>query len=103
MVFLKGDHNPGCYNACKHCIGTGDARPIVQPMRHTPLAFEAKEEKYLNQMLRNVVIHLSCSNWNSASVPKSDGTVHYSCYCVDYRAVNATTKNDVFSYTLYLV
>jgi hypothetical protein len=44
-VFAKNDTDIGCFDAIKHKIDTGDARPIKQRMRRTPLGFAAEEEK----------------------------------------------------------
>jgi hypothetical protein len=39
-TFSVSDSDIGCFGAIKHTIDTGDARPIRQPMRRTPLGFE---------------------------------------------------------------
>ena len=55
----------------------------------------AQEEKHLNKMLKAGVIEPSSSEWASAPVliRKRDGTLRW---CIDYRALNAVTKKDLF-------
>jgi hypothetical protein len=94
-VFAKNDTNMRCFDAIKHTIDTGDARPIQQRMRRTPLGFEAEEEKHLESMLSAGVVQPSMSAWSSPPVlvRKKDGSVRW---CIDYRALNNVTCKDVF-------
>lgn len=95
-VFAKNDMDLGLYNGpIKHKIDTGDAQPIRQRLRRTPLKFENEEEKHLQQMLEKGVIQPSCSDWASAPVlvRKKDGSIRY---CIDYRALNKVTTKDAF-------
>ena len=94
-VFATGDLDLGCFDAIKHTIDTGDARPIKQRMRRTPLGFEKEEEKHLSAMLAAGVVRPSVSEWSSPPVlvRKKDGGVRW---CIDYRQLNDVTKKDVF-------
>ena len=85
----------GCFTAVQHEIDTGDAKPVRQRMRHTPLGFAEEEEKCLKKMLDSGVIQRSNSEWASPSVliRKKDGSVHW---CVDYRALNKVTRKDAY-------
>ena len=79
----------------KHRIDTGDAKPVKQRMRRTPLGFENEERKHLDKMLAAGVIQHSESDWASAPVliRKKDGTVRW---CIDYRALNEKTVKDQY-------
>ena len=94
-VFSKTDTDIGCFDLINHSIDTGDARPIKQRMRRTPLGFEQEEWKHLTSMLNCGVIQPSMSEWASPPVlvRKKDGGVRW---CIDYRALNNVTKKDVF-------
>jgi hypothetical protein len=94
-VFARNDQDLGLLRSVKHRIDTAGAKPIKQPMRRTPLGFEAEEEKHLQDMLRNDVIRPSHSSWASPPVlvRKKDGTVRW---CIDYRRLNEVTVKDVF-------
>ena len=94
-VFAKSDLDLGCFDAIKHTIDTGDARPIKQRMRRTPMGFEKEEEKHLSTMLAAGVVRPSSSAWSSPPVlvRKKDGGVRW---CIDYRMLNNVTKKDVF-------
>ena len=94
-IFAKNDTDLGCFDAVKHKIDTGDARPIKQRMRRTPLGFESEEEKHLRSMLDCGVIRPSASEWSSPPVlvRKKDGGVRW---CIDYRSLNKVTVKDVF-------
>ena len=74
-VFAQHDLDLGCFPAVKHCISTGDAQPIRQPPRRTPLGFEGEEEEHLQQMLDAGIVEPSQSEWASpvVLVRKKDG------------------------------
>ena len=59
------DLDLGCYTVLEHEINTGDAKPIRQPMRWTPLGFADEEDEYLEKMLKGEVIQPSKSDWAS--------------------------------------
>ena len=94
-LFSKDEFDIGTITAIEHKIDTGNATPIKQRMRRTPVCFAQEEEKHLNKMLKAGVIEPSSSEWASAPVliRKRDGTLRW---CIDYRALNAVTKKDLF-------
>ena len=54
--FSQGDCDLGRFMEIKHRIDTGDARPIRQKMRRTPIGFQEEEDKLLEKMLASGVI-----------------------------------------------
>ena len=94
-VFAESDTDLGCFTGIEHKIDTGDAKPIWQPMRRTPIGFEEEEKKHLDSMLESKIIQPSMSDW---AAPQ--------CWCVrkmvgsgvvnDYRALNNVTVKDAF-------
>ena len=94
-VFSKDDFDIGNVTAVEHQINTGEAAPIKQRLRRTPLSFVQEEEAHLKKMLDVGVIHPSTSEWASAPVliRKKDGSMRW---CIDYRALNDVTVKDVF-------
>jgi hypothetical protein len=89
-VFAKHDLDIGNFVGVEHRIPTGDAKPIKERMRRTPLGFQEEEEKTLKSMLAAGVIRPSHSDWAFAPVliRKKDGTVRY---CIDFRKLNEVT------------
>ena len=49
--FSKSDSDLGCFTAVKHKIDTGQAKPIRQRMRRTPIGFQEEEDKLLEKMI----------------------------------------------------
>ena len=94
-VFAKDEFDLGKFDAVEHVIETGDAKPVKQRIRRTPLCFAGEEEAHLQKMLDAGVIQESTSDWASAPVliRKRDGTVRW---CVDYRALNDKTVKDLY-------
>ncbi|MCU7901934.1 MAG: reverse transcriptase family protein [Candidatus Thiodiazotropha sp. (ex Lucinoma aequizonata)] len=94
-VFAQNEFDLGNFTDIEHTIDTGDAKPIKQRMRRTPLCFVGEEETHLKKMLSAGVIQPSVSDWASAPVliRKRDGAVRW---CIDYRALNNVTVKDVF-------
>ena len=94
-VFSKGDEDLGHFKDLKFTIDTGDARPVQQRIRRTPLGFEQEEEKHLKSMLSSKIIQPSTSEWASAPVlvRKKDGGMRW---CIDYRELNARTVSDQY-------
>jgi transposase InsO family protein len=94
-IFAKHDLDLGCMIGVEHHINTGDAPPVKQRMRRTPLGFEHEEKKHLDKMLGASVIRPSFSDWASAPVlvRKKDGSVRW---CIDYRDLNTKTVKDTF-------
>ncbi len=94
-VFAKDDLDLGKFSPIKHRIDVGDAKPVRQGIRRTPIGFEGEEKRHLDDMLEKGVIRPSASEWASAPVlvRKKCGAVRY---CIDYRALNAVSKKDAF-------
>lgn len=67
-VFSREEYDLGTFTAIKHSIDTGNAKPIRQPARRTPLSFQAEEAKYLQKQLDVGVVVPSCSAWASPVV-----------------------------------
>ena len=76
-------------------IDSGDAHPLRQPPRQVPFAAREEVSKQVSTMLRAGVIQPSQSPWASpvVLVRKKDGSLRF---CVDYRALNAVPKPDLF-------
>ena len=83
-----------------HEIHTGDAVPVKQRPRRTPIAFKGEEEKEIEKMLEMEVIRPSTSPWASpvVLVRKKDGSTRF---CIDYTKLNKLTTID--SYPLPLI
>ena len=94
-VFCKDDYDLGEFTHISHSIDTGDAKPIRQPMRRTPLGFQDEEENHIQKMLDFGIIEPSCSDWASPPVliRKKDKSVRY---CLDYRSLNTVTVKDAY-------
>ena len=94
-VFSKHDNDLGFTHLAEHTIDTDNARPIKQPFRRVPLAYEQAEKEAIDKMLEQDVIRPSSSPWASplVLVKKKDGSVRP---CVDYRLLNKVTKVDAF-------
>ncbi|KAK3108384.1 hypothetical protein FSP39_020247 [Pinctada imbricata] len=94
-VFSSHEYDIGSFTAIEHSIDTGDAKPIKQRFRRTPICFEGEAEKQIEKMIKADVIEPSVSEWafSPVLVRKRDGSVRW---CVDYRALNNVTKKDVF-------
>ena len=94
-VFAENEYDLGDFSEIKHQINTGEAKPVRQRMRRTPLGFASEEKAHLDKMLNAGVIRPSQSEWASAPVliRKRDGSVRW---CVDYREVNKITDKDLF-------
>ena len=94
-AFSKGDDDLGHFSAIQHNIDTGDAIPIKQRMRRTPLGYAEEEKEHLDKLLDAKVIEPSESEWASPSVlvRKKDGSVRW---CIDMRKLNNVTVKDRF-------
>lgn len=94
-VFSRNDDDLGLTSLTEHVIDTGDAKPIKQPFRRTPIAFVKEAKQAIDKLLNQGVICSLKSPWSSHTcfVRKKDGTVRP---CVDYRKVNQVTKPDAF-------
>jgi hypothetical protein len=58
-VFARSEFDFGNFTALEHEIDTGDAHPIRERMRRTPLFFAGEEEAHLKKMLDAGVIQPS--------------------------------------------
>ena len=91
-VFAKNKTDLGRAADVKHHIETGDEKPFKHKPRRLPMGkFEAMRDQV--KALHEIgVIRPSTSNWGSnvLLVKKKDGTWRM---CVDYRELNAKTKN----------
>ena len=90
QAFAKSPDDHGRTHLVQHTIDTGDAKPVRQPPRRPPKAFEAEEEGIIERQLKAGIITESTSPWASplVFVKKSDGSTRV---CVDYRKVNNLT------------
>ena len=62
-IFSAHDTDLGRFNGITHSIDTGDAKPIKQRQRRTPLGFEGEESAHLQKMLEAGVLEPSHSEW----------------------------------------
>ena len=94
-VFALTDDELGCTDVVTHKIDTGDHPPIKQYPRRTPFVQRAKIASMVADMEKKSIVKPSTSSWASpvVLVPKKDGTT---CFCIDYRRLNAVTKKDVY-------
>ncbi|MCP4488249.1 MAG: hypothetical protein GY820_13140 [Gammaproteobacteria bacterium] len=76
-VFAVEERELGDCNLVEVEISTGDAKPIAQPLRRTPITIRDKIDEEINTMLEMGIIHESWSDWASpiVAVSKSDGSV----------------------------
>jgi hypothetical protein len=92
MDILSNDEfDIGQFQGVEHTIETGEAQPIKQRMRRTPLHFVNEEKEQLMKMLQAGVIEPSISEWASPPVliRKSNGKVRYA---IDYRKLNSDRR-----------
>ena len=94
-AFASSSEDLGRTSLVEHEIDTGEARPIKQRPRRTPIAFRGEEEKEIQAMLQKGVIRESTTPWSSpvVLVRKKDGTTRF---CVDYRRLNEVTRTDSY-------
>jgi hypothetical protein len=79
----------------KHHIHVGDATPIFQRPRRTPLTYQQIMKEHIDELLKTGLIQPGSGAWASpvVMVKKKDGTLRF---CVDYRKLNQITKKDVY-------
>ncbi|XP_060083176.1 uncharacterized protein LOC132562451 [Ylistrum balloti] len=94
-IFAKDDYDLGTFSGVKHRIDTGEAMPIRQPARRTPLGFQGEEDSHLQKLMETGVVIPSSSEWASpvVLVRKKDGGVRW---CVDYRKVSEVSVKDAY-------
>ena len=78
-----------------HRIDTGEHPPIKQNPYRTSEAQKLQIQECINEMMEKGVIVPCVSSWASpvTLVPKKDGTIRF---CIDYRKLNAITKDDLY-------
>ncbi|KAL7859570.1 hypothetical protein SRHO_G00147170 [Serrasalmus rhombeus] len=91
----KDDRHQGRFSAVTHRIDTGNAQPVRQATRRTPLGFQAEEAEHLQEMLSSGVVVPCTSEWASpvVLVRKKDGGVRW---CIDYQKLNDLTLKDAY-------
>ena len=94
-VFSKNEEDLGLTHLNEHCIDTQGAKPIKQPFRCTPMAFQNEEKAVIDKFKKQGVIRESHSPWASPIllVRKKDNSVRP---VVDFRALNKLCKFDAF-------
>lgn len=94
-VFAIDDLDVGKVENVKHHIDTGDAAPVKEHIRRTPVQYLHTEDEIIKKMIKADIIQPSCSSWAAAPVmvKKRDGGTRYA---LDYRRLNMVTKRDVY-------
>ena len=94
-VFSLSTSDRGEVDGITHDIDTDQSPPVRQPLRRVPFALRPKIKEMVEEMLELGVIQESNSPWSSpvVLVKKRGGDLRF---CVDYRALNAVTRKDVF-------
>ena len=85
--------SPGRTDTSEIVIDVGEAKPVTQAPYRVPEMLKNGVKEEIDKLLRADIIEVSTSAWASPIVPivKPDKTVRV---CVDYRNVNALTKQD---------
>ena len=91
---FKGDPL-GRIDVWTHKIDTGDNPPIKSNQYRVSDKERQVIAEAVNDMLEKGVIEPCSSSWASpvTLVPKKDGTIRF---CIDYRKLNAITKDDIY-------
>lgn len=91
-VFAKDSNDIGHTDVVKHHIDTGDEPPVRQRPRRLPQTQVDELRKQIDDLRKRNIIRESNSNWGSnvVLVKKKDSSWRL---CVDYRELNAKTKN----------
>ena len=90
-----GEQVTGWTTSVQYAIITMDARPVRSGPRRLAPAGLRKEQTCVQEMLHEGQIEPSDSPWASpvVLVTKKDGST---CFCVDYRRLNALTTKDAY-------
>ncbi|GFR95327.1 retrovirus-related Pol polyprotein from transposon 17.6 [Elysia marginata] len=80
-VFATSDFDLGTFTAVEHEMNTGDAYPIKQKIRHTPINFIGEEEAHLKKMVQAEVIEPSTSEWASTPFFDKEARWHRQVVC----------------------
>ena len=94
-VFALSELERGEVEGIRHEIDTGDSPPIRQPPRRVPFSLRPTIKGLVDNMLKTKVVQESNSPWSSPVVLVKKKSGEYR-FCVDYRALNAVTRKDVF-------
>ncbi|MCP4500716.1 MAG: hypothetical protein GY822_12215, partial [Deltaproteobacteria bacterium] len=94
-VFAVEDDEMGDCDWLQAGIDTGDADPIQQPLRRTPLLQRDKIDYEVEKLIKMGVVTKSMSDWASPliAVSKKDGGTRI---CVDFRRLNAVTRSNAY-------
>lgn len=94
-VFAVRDSELTQTSLIEHDIDTGDSAAIKQKTRPVPIGARQEFKAIIQDLLERGIITRSYSNWASpvVLVRKKDGSLRL---CVDYRALNKVTKQDVY-------
>ena len=55
-IFAKNSQDLECFSPVKHKIQTGDALPIKQSVRQTPIGFKDEEKDHLDSLIKSGVV-----------------------------------------------
>ena len=93
-VFARSADDLGRTSIISQEINTSGTRPIHQHPRRLPLSQGVEAEAEIANMLQRGVNEPSSSPWASPIIfRKKDGTT---CFCVDYRRLNAAILKDSY-------
>ncbi|MCP4498998.1 MAG: hypothetical protein GY822_03400, partial [Deltaproteobacteria bacterium] len=94
-VFAVEEDEMGDCDRLQAGIDTGNAEPIQQPLRRTPLLQREKIDDEVEKLLKMGIITKSMSDWASPliAVSKKDGGTRI---CVDFRRLNAVTRSNAY-------
>ncbi|MCP4498781.1 MAG: RNA-directed DNA polymerase, partial [Deltaproteobacteria bacterium] len=94
-VFAVEDVEMGDCDRLQAEIDAGDAEPIQQPLRVTPLFQRQKIDGEVDKLLQMGIITKSKSDWAQPliAVSKKDGGTRI---CVDFRRLNAVTRSNAY-------
>ena len=86
---------PGSTDRAAHSIDTGTSKPITQQPYRIPSKWKELLEEEVQQLLTLGIIRPSKSPWAApvVCVQKKDKTLRM---CIDYRRLNAVTKDDLY-------
>ena len=95
-VFALSELERGEVEGIRHKMDTGESPPICQSPRRVPFSLRPTIKKLVDDMLKTKVVKGSSSPWSSPVVLVKKKSGEYR-FCVDYRALNVVTQNDVFT------